>query len=189
MSKFIASAEGMPQELLPFSAKDTQVVIKGVQEVKYLPINSFETSDTVNFEIPAQHNLMIKNIEIVTKFNIDGEGVVTLVSNPANALWKQVDILLNNKYQLSNPMQQSSNYETFFSTVLNVDQEREDVIFNNQGFLLDVGKNKAEADKIDNKNAVKRTTLIKGKSVTMISDLNCSLLRSSKLSQRHLCRT
>jgi hypothetical protein len=124
---------------------------------------------------------MIKNIEIVTKFNIDGEGVVTLVSNPANALWKQVDILLNNKYQLSNPMQQSSNYETFFSTVLNVDQEREDVIFNNQGFLLDVGKNKTEADKIDNKNALKRGTLIKGKSVTMISDLNCSLLRSSKL--------
>ena len=182
MSKYITSEEGMPQELIPFEVKKTQVMIKGVQEVKYLPINSFETSDTVNFEIPAQHNLMIKNIEIVTKFKIDGDGDVTLVSNPANALWKQVDIILNNKYQLSNPMQQSSNYETFFSTILNVDQEREEVIFSNQGFLLDAGSDKAEADKIDNKNAVKRAKLIeKGKCVTMISDLNCSLLKTSKL--------
>ena len=182
MSKFIASEEGMPQELIPFSVMNTQVMIKGVQEVKYLPINSFETSDTVNFEIPAQHNLMIKNIEIVTKFKIDGDDDVTLVSNPANALWKQVDIVLNNKYQLSNPMQQSSNYETFFSTILNVDQEREEVIFSNQGFLLDAGGDKAEADKIDNKNAAKRANLIEGgKSVTMISDLNCSLLKTPKL--------
>ena len=182
MSKFIVSEDGTPTELIPFEVKNTQVMIKGVQEVKYLPINSFETSDTVNFEIPAQHNLMIKNVEIVTKFKIDGDGDVTLVSNPANALWKQVDILLNNKYQLSNPMQQSSNYETFFSTILNVDQEREAVIFSNQGFLLDVGSDKAEADKIDNKNAVKRAALIKdGKSVTMISDLNCNLLKTPKL--------
>ena len=182
MSKFITSEEAMPQELIPFEVKNTQVMIKGVQEVKYLPINSFETSDTVNFEIPAQHNLMIKNIEIVTKFKIDGDDDVTLVSNPANALWKQVDIVLNNKYQLSNPMQQSSNYETFFSTILNVDQEREEVIFSNQGFLLDAGSDKAEADKIDNKNAAKRAKLIeKGKCVTMISDLNCGLLKTPKL--------
>ena len=184
MSKFIDSKEGMPQELIPFEVKSTQVMIKGVQEVKYLPINSFETSDTVNFEIPPQHNLMIKTIEIVTKFKIDGEDKndVTLVSNPANALWKQVDIILNNKHQLSNPMQQSSNYETFFSTILNVDQEREDVIFSNQGFLLDDGSEKSEADKITNKNAVKRGELIKnGKTVTMISDLNCSILKTPKL--------
>ena len=182
MSKFIASEEGMPQELIPFDVKTTQVMIKGVQEVRYLPINSFDTSDTVNFEIPAQHNLMIRNIEIVTKFKIDGEDAATLVSNPANSLWKQVDIVLNNKYQLSNPMQQSSNYETFFSTILNVDQEREEVIFSNQGFLLDSGSDKAAADKIDNTNAAKRAKLITGgRSVTMISDLNCGLLKTPKL--------
>ena len=183
MSKFVDSEEGMPQELIPFGVKSTQVLIKGIQEVKYLPINSFETSDTINFEIPAQHNLMIKNIEIVSKFKIiNGKGDVTLVSNPANALWKQVDIILNNKYQLSNPMQQSSNYETFFSTILNVDQEREEVLFSNQGFLLDEGFDKTEADKITNGGALKRGELIKkGKYVTMISDLNCGLLKTSKL--------
>ena len=184
MSKLIDSEEGMPQELIPFEVRSTQVMIKGVQEVRYLPINSFETSDTVNFEIPAQHNLMIKNIEIVTKFKIGGddENDVTLVSNPANALWKQVDIILNNKHQLSNPMQQSSNYETFFSTILNVDREREEVLFSNQGFLLDTGSDKTEADKITNTNAVKRGALIEdGKTVTMISDLNCSLLKTPKL--------
>jgi len=182
MAKFIDSEEGMPQELIPFSAKSTQVMIKGVQEIKYLPINSFEKSDTVNFEIPAQHNLLIKNIEIVTKFKVEGKDKATLVSNPANALWKQVDIVLNNKYQMSNPMQQSSNYETFFSTILNVDQEREEALFSNQGFLLDVGSDKDEADDITNANAVKRAKLIEGgKSVTMISDLNCNLLKTPKL--------
>ena len=182
MAKFIDSEEGMPQELIPFTTKSTQVMIRGAQEIKYLPINSFEKSDTVNFEIPAQHNLLIKNIEIVTKFKVEGKGKATLVSNPANALWKQVDIVLNNKYQMSNPMQQSSNYEIFFSTILNVDQEREEVIFSNQGFLLDVGSDKDEADDVTNVNAVKRGKLIEGgKSVTMISDLNCNLLKTSKL--------
>ena len=188
MAKFIDSNEGMPQELIPFEARTTQVMIKGVREVKYFPINSFQTSDTANFEIPAQYNLMIKNVEIVTKFKIEAKDkknkdkAVTLVSNPANALWKQVDIVLNNKYQLSNPMQQSSNYETFFSTILNVDQEREEVIFSNQGFLLDEGADKDEADKITNTNAQRRAELIKdGKYVTMISDLNCSLLKTPKL--------
>ena len=180
MSKYTVSGEGIPQELLPFDAKITQVAIRGVQEIRYLPINSFDSSDTVNFEIPAQHNLMIKNIEIVTKFSIendDTEKAAVLVSNPANSLWKQVDVILNNKHQLSNPMQQSSNYETFFSTILNVDQEREGVLFSNQGFLLD-----AAGTNTGNANAIKRGALIKdGRSLTVISDLNCSLLKTSKL--------
>ena len=186
MSKFIESEEGMPQELIPFSAKSTQVMIKGMHEVKYSPINSFETSDTVNFVIPAQHNQMIKNVEIVTKFKIKAgtapDPNVTLVSNPANSLWKQVDIVLNNKVQLSNPMQQSSVYESFFSTILNVDQEREDVIFSNQGFLLDKGSDKTTADNTTNASGKKRAKLIlSGKSVTLISDLYCSLFKNPKL--------
>lgn len=192
MSKFIDSEEGMPQELIPFDVKTTQVMIKGVNEVKYLPINSFQTSDTANFVIPAQRNLMIKNVEVVTKFKIGGlektDTGVTLVSNPANALWKQVDILLNNKFHLSNPMQQSSVYESFFSTILNVDQEREDVIFSNQGFLLDRGWDKATLEKhrastkVLNSIEEKRAKLITGgKSVTLISDLYCSLFKNPKL--------
>jgi len=193
MSKFIDSEEGMPQELIPFAVKSTQVMIKDVHEIKYSPINSFETSDTVNFVIPAQHNQMIKNVEIVTKFKIKGgtaaDPNVTLVSNPANSLWKQVDIILNNKVQLSNPMQQSSVYESFFSTILNVDQEREDVLFSNQGFLLDKGSDKATADSTSNTSAAKRAKLIGGqitttgggRSVTLISDLYCSLFKNPKL--------
>jgi len=189
MSKFTDSEEAIPQELLLFSAKPTQVMIKDVHEVKYLPINSFENSDTVNFEIPAQRNLMIKNVEIVTQFQIrkgDGSALkddpVSLVANPANALWKQVDIVVNNKYQLSNPMQQSSTYETFFSTILNVDQERQEVIFSNQGFLLDEGSTKEKADEPTNASAVRRSELIQNsKTVTMISDLNCNLLKTSNL--------
>ena len=185
MSKYTVSVEGIPQELLPFDAKSTQVAIRGVQEIRYLPINSFDTSDTVNFEIPAQQNLMLKNIEIVTKFSIENDDdakAAVLVSNPANSLWKQVDIILNNKHQLSNPMQQSSNYETFFSTILNVDQEREGVLFSNQGFLLDAAGSKTEADLLTNDSAIRRGELIKGgRSLTVISDLNCSLLKTPKL--------
>ncbi|NRA69361.1 MAG: hypothetical protein HRU19_33140 [Pseudobacteriovorax sp.] len=128
---------------------------------------------------------MLKNIEIVTKFSIENDDdakAAVLVSNPANSLWKQVDIILNNKHQLSNPMQQSSNYETFFSTILNVDQEREGVLFSNQGFLLDAAGSKREADLLTNDSAIRRGELIKGgRSLTVISDLNCSLLKTPKL--------
>ena len=191
MAKFIDSNEGIPQELVPFSVKTTQVVIKDVKVVKYSPINSFESSDTINFEIAAQPNLMIKNVEVITKFKVQKEtkdglvnlntDEVTLVSNPANAMWKQVDIVLNNKYALTNPMQQSSNYESFFATILNVDQDREDMLFNNQAFLLDKGADKAKADDLKNVGAVKRSEIIsKSKSVTLISDLHCTLFKGSK---------
>ena len=190
MAKFIDSNEGIPQELVPFSVKTTQVVIKDVKVVKYSPINSFESSDTINFEIAAQPNLMIKNVEVITKFKVQKEtkdglvnlntDEVTLVSNPANAMWKQVDIVLNNKYALTNPMQQSSNYESFFATILNVDQDREDMLFNNQAFLLDKGADKAKADDLKNVGAVKRSEIIsKSKSVTLISDLHCTLFKGS----------
>ena len=51
MSKFIDSEEGIPQELIPFSAKSTQVMIKGIQEIKYSPINSLKrvTLSTLKF--------------------------------------------------------------------------------------------------------------------------------------------
>ena len=191
MAKFIDSNEGIPQELVPFSVKTTQVVIKDVKVVKYSPINSFESSDTINFEIPGQPNLMIKNVEVITKFKVQKEAAtglvnlnteeVTLVSNAANAMWKQVDILLNNKHALTNPMQQSSNYESFFATILNVDQDRENMLFNNQAFLLDKGADKAKADDVKNEGAKKRSEVIsKSKSVTLISDLHCTLFKGSK---------
>ena len=191
MAKFIDSNEGIPQELVPFSVKTTQVVIKDVKVVKYSPINSFESSDTINFEIPGQPNLMIKNVEVITKFKVQKEAAtglvnlnteeVTLVSNAANAMWKQVDILLNNKHALTNPMQQSSNYESFFATILNVDQDREKMLFNNQAFLLDRGADKAKADDVKNEGAKKRSEVIsKSKSVTLISDLHCTLFKGSK---------
>ena len=191
MAKFIDSNEGIPQELVPFSVKTTQVVIKDVKVVKYSPINSFESSDTINFEIPGQPNLMIKNVEVITKFKVQKEAAtglvnlnteeVTLVSNAANAMWKQVDILLNNKHALTNPMQQSSNYESFFATILNVDQDRENMLFNNQAFLLDQGADKAKADDVKNEGAKKRSEVIsKSKSVTLISDLHCTLFKGSK---------
>jgi hypothetical protein len=192
MSKFVDSEEGMPQELIPFSTKTTQVVIKDVMEIKYSPINSFESSDTINFELAAQPNLMLKKVEVVTKFKVlnYNKGTpkalttekISLVSSPGTALWKQVDIVLNNKYPLTNPMQQSSNYEAFFATILNEDENRDKMLFSSQGFLLDVGENKAEADAVSNIAAEERSSLIeKSKSVTLITDLHCTLFKGSKL--------
>ena len=192
MAKYIESDEGMPQELLPFSTKTTQVVIKDVKEVKYSPINSFETSDTINFEIPPQHNLMIKKVEVITKFKVQKattaglvnltDEEITLVSNPGHAMWKQVDVVVNNKFPLTNPMQQSNNFEAFFATILNEDENRKGMLFSNQGFLLDEGLDKSKADDITNKAAKKRGDLIaKSRSVTLITDLYCNLFKGSKL--------
>jgi hypothetical protein len=63
------------------------------------------------------------------------------------------------------------------------------VLFSNQGFLLDKGSDKATADSTSNTSAAKRAKLIGGqitttgggRSVTLISDLYCSLFKNPKL--------
>ena len=196
MSKFIASEEAMPSELLLWSTRGTQTGIRNVKQIDYQPVNSLTNSDTINFEIPGQPNLLLKKVEIISKFKItkkDGEDLtdtdnVSPVSNFGHSLWKLVDVTLNSRVSIMSPMHNSYNMEAFFDTILNEDSDRESKLFRDQCFLLDSASNKSESENlvfsgkdVKNSNASKRAKRIaKSKSLTIINDLHCSLFKQSK---------
>ena len=191
MFKFEASNAMIPAELRPWEVLQTQTPIKSVKKIDYHPINSLSSSDTVNFDLPSLSNFMLKNIQIVTQVLVEKEGETSdneeffFVSNPSHSLWQHVELTLNNRTSIMNPMAQSYNLEAFFETIFNEGQDRSDKLFAEQGFLLDDSKNKADSEKLDilkdSVNAIKRSKKIQTNAVTFISDFNCSFIRQGKL--------
>ena len=142
MYKFEASNAMIPAELRPWEVLQTQTPIKNVRKIDYHPINSLTSSDTVNFDLPSLSNFMLKNVQIVTKIRVETGGALPakdkcfLVSNPAQSLWKHVEVTLNNRVTIMNPMAQSYNLESFFETIFNENEDRSDKLLAEQGFLF-----------------------------------------------------
>lgn len=191
MYKFEASNAMIPAELRPWEVLQTQTPIKSVKKIDYHPINSLSSSDTVNFDLPSLSNFMLKNIQIVTQVIVEKNGVAPkneecfFVSNPSHALWQHVELTLNNRNSIMNPMAQSYNLEAFFETIFNESQDRSDKLFAEQGFLLDDVKNKAASENLallkDSDSANKRSKKMQTHAVTFINDFNCSFIRQGKL--------
>ena len=197
MSKFVSSEEAIPSELMLWSTRSTQTGVKDIKQVDYYPINSFANSDTINFDIPGQPNLMLKKVEIVSKVNVtnkDGSNLtatdqVSIVSNFGHSLWKLVDVTLNSRVSIMSPMHQSYNLEAFFDTIVNEDPDRVDKLFRDQCFLLDDATSKEDSesvifsgDNIKNPSAATRAKRIStSKDLTIITDLHCSLFKQRKV--------
>ena len=191
MFKFEASNAMIPAELRPWEVLQTQTPIKSVKKIDYHPINSLSSSDTVNFDLPSLSNFMLKNIQIVTQVVVEKDGVAPVneecffVSNPSNALWKHVELTLNNRNSIMNPMAQSYNLEAFFETIFNEGEDRRDKLFADQGFLLDDSKSKSDSESLsflkESVSADKRSKKMRTYPVTFINDFNCSLIRQGKL--------
>ena len=191
MYKFEASNAMIPAELRPWEILQTQTPIKAVRKVDYHPINSLSSSDTINFELPSLSNFMLKNVQVITKIQvqkIEGKeekfpekGECFLLSNPAYSLWKHVEVTLNNRIALMNPMAQSYNLETFFETLFNENDDRNDKLFVEQGFLLANTADKASSESLEilKLSSAKKRSL--DKPITFIADLNCSLIKQGKL--------
>ena len=199
MSKFVSSDEAIPSELMLWSTRSTQTGIKDIKQVDYYPINSFANSDTINFDIPGQPNLMLKKVEIVSKVNVtqkDGSKLqatdqVSVVSNFGHSLWKLVDVTLNSRVSIMSPMHQSYNLEAFFDTIVNEDPDRVDKLFQDQCFLLDDARTKKDSESLTfagddiitkNPNAgIRAQRISNSKDLTVITDLHCSLFKQRKL--------
>ena len=142
MYKFGASNAMIPAELRPWEVLQTQTPIKSVRKVDYHPINSLSSSDTINFELPSLSNYMLKNIQIVTSVQVEKDGTFPAedecfwVSNPAHSLWKHVEVTLNNRISIMNPMAQSYNLESFFEAIFNENEDRSDKLFVELGFFV-----------------------------------------------------
>ena len=204
MTKYVNSSEAITSNLMIWDPLHTQTSIIETHIVEVYPQTSIDYSDTVSFLIKASPKLMIQNIEIISQIRIVTANEtnppentnVSVVSNLANALWRSVDVVIGGENILQS-FDNSYNIGSWFDIVLNTSKLRSPYLLQKELFLMDGGSNKDESEDTTiypdandagvrpnpvNASALSRNKLIdQGKTVTLISDLNCSLFKSGKL--------
>ena len=203
MTKYVNSSEAITSNLLLWDPLHTQTSIAETHVIEVYPQTSIDYSDTVTFLVKACPKLMIENIEIITEIRVltagDGNPAantnVSVVSNLANAIWRSVDVVIGGQNILQS-FDNSYNIASWFDIALNTSSHRAPYLFNKEVFLMDEAASKAASEDTTiypeevsgvrpapaNISALSRGKIIEqGKSVTLISDLNCSLFKTGKL--------
>ena len=203
MTKYIHSAEAITSNLMLWDPIHTQTSIIGTHVFEVYPQTSIDYSDTVSFLIKASPKLMIQNIEIVSQIRILTENNtnppansnLSVVSNLANAIWRSVDVVLGGENLLQS-FDNSYNIGSWFDIALNSSKMQVPYLLHKELFLMDDATTKENSEDVTihpaavegvvpqpvNKASLSRSKLIEqGKTVTLISDLNCSLFKSGKL--------
>ncbi len=203
MTKYVNSSEAITSNLMLWDPLHTQTSIVETHVVEVYPQTSIDYSDTVSFLIKASPKLLIQNIEIISQVrvltNADAAPVdaanVSVISNMANAIWRSVDVVIGEQNILQS-FDNSYNIGSWFDVTLNTPSARSPYLLHKEVFLMDEGATKAESETTTiylaedngvrpppaNKSALTRNKIIKqGQSVTLISDLNCSLFKTGKL--------
>ena len=203
MTKYVKSAEAITSNLLLWEPLHTQTSIKDTRVMEYFPQTSIDYSDTINFILPGNSKLMIDHIEIISEIRVlttadenPADNVnISVVSNLANALWRNVEVIISG-HNLVQSFDNSYNIGSWFDTVLNTSPERQDYLWNKEGFLMDDATTKNHSENmvffpvaqagvtppVNNPNGqVRAKRISNGKRVILIADLNCSLFKQGKL--------
>ena len=151
---------------------------------------------------------MIQHIEIISQIRVlttnDGNPAentnVSVVSNLANAIWRSVDVIIGGENLLQS-FDNSYNIGSWFDITLNSSKMRAPYLLQKETFFMDSGSGKADSENTTiypaavegvtprpaNDGALSRSKMIEvGKTVTLISDLNCSLFKTGKLLPNNL---
>lgn len=205
MSKFKDSLEAITSNIHLWDLNHTQTSIKACKTIVYYPLASIENSDSIDFRIPPQPNLMLDYVEILTDFKIHPDAApdtqVSVISNLANSLWRNVLVSIGG-VNLMQSFDHAYNIATWFDIVLNTNPEREDILLLKEGFLMDSGDNKQETESIvihniaaadavgnvaaveakmaPNASAAKRIARVHN-AATFLSELHCPLFKQNKL--------
>jgi hypothetical protein len=197
MTKYINSSEAITSNLLLWSPLHTQTSIVETHVVEIYPQTSIDYSDTVSFLIKASPKHMIQNIEIISEIRVltrnggnpAANTNVSVVSNLANAIWRSVDVIIAGENILQS-FDNSYNIGSWFDITLNTSTRRAPYLLQKELFLMDEAATKADSENatihptanVVNASARTRGKMVAGgKTVTLISDLNCSLFKSGKL--------
>lgn len=203
MTKYVNSSEAITSNLLLWDPLHTQTSIAETHVLEIYPQTSIDYSDTVTFLIKACPKLMIENIEIISEVRVltaanANPAVntnVSVVSNLANAIWRSVDVVIGGQNILQS-FDNSYNIGSWFDIALNTPSYRSSYLLKKEVFLMDEATSKANSENTTiypaaengvtpppaNQSALSRGKMIEqGKSVTLISDLNCSLFKTGKL--------
>ena len=89
----------------------------------------------------------MKNIEIVTKFKIQKDGKdfsveqdnLSIINNFPNSLWQIVDVTINGRSNIMQPLKNAYPYTSFFNMVFNHDDSQVDYLGYKELFIMDDG--------------------------------------------------
>ena len=145
MSKFTNSNEAISSSLMLWQTKPTQVSVKESYDTKVWPISNIFNERPITFSIPEQPHGMMKNIEIVTKFKIQKDEKdfsveqdnLSIINNFPNSLWQIVDVTINGRSNIMQPLKNAYPYTSFFNMVFNHDDSQVDYLGNKELFFMD----------------------------------------------------
>lgn len=204
MSKYNKSAEAISSNLHLWGSLPTQTSIREVKKIDFYPVNSVDSSNTIDFVIPKLPKLMLSKVEVLAKIrvlNANGDNPaannnVSVVSDLSGALWRNVDVSVGG-VSITQSFDNSYTIKHFWDSVLHNKIAVEHLMFQKEGILLDYVHNKEQSENIIyypvadgnnnipavvNKNGKLRADRIGGgKTVTVLSDLNVSLFKQEKL--------
>ena len=147
MSKFTNSNEAISSSLMLWQTKPTQVSVKESYDTKVWPISNIFNEGPITFSIPEQPHGMMRNIEIVTKFKIQKDGKdfsveqdnLSIINNFSNSLWQIVDVTINGRSNIMQPLKNAYPYTSFFNMVFNHDDSQVDYLGCKELFIMDNG--------------------------------------------------
>ena len=150
MSKFKNSKESVSSDIYLWYDRPTQVAIKETYDLKVWPITNIYNDGPINFKLPEQTKGMLQDLHIVTKLKIQKNGEdfdarqrdISVVNNFANSLWDKVEILVDDRIDITQNMRNAYAYKSFFNHALNSASNREDYLLYNELFKMDKGKTK-----------------------------------------------
>lgn len=199
MSKYVKSQEALPAGLHIWDPLPTQTAIAETKIMDFHPLSSLDSSDTIDFVIPAIQKYMLDRVEILVDIRVrtaageqPGAGhQVSVVPHLVAALWRNVDVNIGG-VSLVQSFDNSYAMFQFWETVTHNTAGCSSLLWQKEGLLLDSVTSKADSENLVyfveapavavNEHGKKRAERIaQGVSVSLISDLNVSLFKQEKL--------
>ena len=130
-----------------WQTKLTQVSVKESYDTKVWLISNIFNEGPITFSIPEQPHGMMKNIEIATKFKIQKDGKdfsieqdnVSIINTFSNSLWQIVDVTINGRSNIMQPLKNAYPYTSFSNMVFNHDDLQVDYLGYKELFIMDDG--------------------------------------------------
>ena len=199
MSKYAKSREALPSNLHIWDPLPTQTAIAETKIMDFYPVSSLDSSDTVDFVIPAIPKYMLDKVEILTDIRVltaaNGnpavDADVSTAPHLAAALWRNVDVDIGG-ISIMQSFDNSYAMFKFWETVLHNTDGCHAMLWQKEGLLLDSVTAKANSENlvyfpeggaalVNNSGKVRAQRIAQGATVSLISDLNVSLFNQEKL--------
>ena len=198
MTKYVKSKEALPAELHIWDPRPTQTALYQTKIMDIPPQTSIDSSDSVDFKIPAIPKGMLESVEIVTELrvqNADGTDLaeksnISTAPHLAAVLWKNVLVEIGGQ-NLTQNVDDCYQLFKFFDTIVHHRQGMAAALQLKEGLVLDSVDTKAKSEDLVfypaqdatpvNVSGQKRAERIQGKKVCLVSDFDIPIFKQEKL--------